>query len=270
MSDERSESSVQEALRREPWYFETQANLDFTKHMGGLKATRELAELCYIDDDKYVLNVGCGVGIASCYVAERYGCRLVGIDISEKMVSRSIERVKRRNLEDKVEFKVADARDLPFDDSTFDAVLSESVTVFFEDKLEGVSEYVRVTKPGGYVGLNEGTWIKTPPPREFVEYWWRVVGIEIEFLSSDDWRQVLEDCGLREITVRPYEVNPLNDGINQIKLIGLQEYSKVLYRFLSMYIKNPSLFKKYFGEALSIPQEILEYWGYGIYVGRKM
>lgn len=236
--------------------------------MGGLKATRELAELCHIDNGKYVLNVGCGVGIASCYIAERYGCRVVGIDISEKMVTRSIERAKRKNLEDKVKFKVADARDLPFEDSTFDAVISESATVFLEDKPEGVGEYIRVTKPGGYVGLNEGTWIK-PPPREFVEYWWRVVGIKIEFLSLDGWRQVLEDCRLREITARTYEVNPMSDGINQIRLIGLQEYSKVLYRFLSMFIRNPSRLKRYFGEAFSIPREILEYWGYGIYVGRK-
>ena len=49
----------------ESFYFEFQAEIGFTKHMGGLKATKELIELCHIDKGKYVLEVGCGVGKTS-------------------------------------------------------------------------------------------------------------------------------------------------------------------------------------------------------------
>lgn len=42
-------------------------------------------------------------------------------------------------------------------------VVCESVTAFPEDKRKAVSEYVRITKPGGHIGLNETTWLKTPP-----------------------------------------------------------------------------------------------------------
>ncbi|MDI6888137.1 MAG: class I SAM-dependent methyltransferase [Methanocellales archaeon] len=83
--------------------------------MGGLKATRELIELCHINKGKYVLDVGCGVGKTPCYVAKMYGCRVVGVDISERMVDRAKERAKREGVENRVEFRVADAQNLPFD-----------------------------------------------------------------------------------------------------------------------------------------------------------
>lgn len=84
------------------------------------------------------------------------------------MVARSRERAEREKVTDRVEYRVADAQDLPFDADRFDAVITESVTVFPEDKQKAVSEYVRVTKPGGYVGLNESVWLKVPPPPEIV------------------------------------------------------------------------------------------------------
>jgi ubiquinone/menaquinone biosynthesis C-methylase UbiE len=52
-------------------------------HFGGLRATDRLAELCGIGSRSEVLAIGCGTGYTTCYLAERLGCRVVGIDISE-------------------------------------------------------------------------------------------------------------------------------------------------------------------------------------------
>ena len=110
MRHKRDELSPEEISELETPYFELQAMFGSTKHGGGLTATRELIELCHIDEGKYVLDVGCGVGLTPCYIAKRYGCRVVGVDISEKMIDRSNERAKREGVEDRVEFRVADAQ----------------------------------------------------------------------------------------------------------------------------------------------------------------
>ena len=250
-------------------YFELQADWGITKHPGGLKATEELAELCHINEDKLVLVVGCGVGVTPCYLAKRHGCKAFGIDISEKMVNRSKERAKRQGVDHKVEFRVADAQNLPFEDNFFDAVISESVNAFIEDRPRAASEYVRVTKPGGYVGLNEATWIKTPPS-ELPEYLYRVMGAKFP-PRNNGWKELLADSGLREITARVYKINAFNQWLNEVRQFEFLQFLRAWYKFWSMFIQSPAC-RKFIREALAIPRGIFglfQYWGYGIYAGRK-
>lgn len=264
-----SEPSPVEISELELTYFGLQAYWGATKHRGGLKATRELIELCRIDNGKYVLAVGCGVGVTPCYIAKRHGCRVVGVDISEMMIARSKERARREGVEDRVEFRVADAQDLPFEDDLFDAVICESVNAFVEDRERAVGEYVRVTKPRGYVGLNEVTWIKAPPPTELVEYLYRTTGAEGE--TSDVWEGLLEGSGLRDMVVRTYEINTIREFIYGFRQIGSKDFLRALSRFLALYIVS-SAFRRYIKELYPDPKnfkKFFEYLRYGIYAGRK-
>jgi SAM-dependent methyltransferase len=145
-------------------FLDMQARVGVTKHVGGIEATDELLSLCHIEDAREVLNVGCGIGVGPAYIAKKYDCRVVGVDISEKMVEWSRRRAKAERVETKVEFRTADVLDLPFDADRFDVVFCESVLAFVEDKPRAIGECVRVTRPGGYVGLNETYWIKEPSP----------------------------------------------------------------------------------------------------------
>ena len=86
-----------------------------------MKATKEMIELCRIEKGKLILDVGCGTGKTSCYITKKYGCSVVGVDISKKMISWSQKRAIREGLEDKIEFRVSDAQNLPFEDRIFDA-----------------------------------------------------------------------------------------------------------------------------------------------------
>jgi len=250
------------------FYFEFQAVMGVTKHKGGLRATEELIKLCSINKDKYVLDVGCGLGRTVCYIAKRHGCRVVGADISERMVDRSRERAKKESVEDRVEFRVGDALNLPFEDATFDAVISESVILFMEDKQRAVNEYVRVTKLGGFVGLNECNWVKAPPPG-LAEYMFRIMGAK--FPAPDGWKEVLEGSGLRDVEMRTYKIRALDQWANEIKQLDFREHLRAWCKFLLLLIKSPAC-RKFSKEALRIPKnifDIFKYFGYGIYVGRK-
>jgi len=251
----------------EPSYLELQAYVGTTKHMGGLEATEELVRLCHINKDTYVLDVGCGVGATACHLAKRYGCKVVGVDISEGMIDWSNKRARREGVEDRVEFRVADAQNLPFEDARFDVVIGESVITFIEDKPRAVREYVRVTKPGGYVGLNEEAWIKTPPPTELIEFVKRTWEVKGEAPTPDGWVGLLESSGLRDVVARTCKFNPRRES-SQIWRYGLEDYWRMAYRTLSMYIRSPA-FRRYMRGRSSLPDNLFEYYGHGIYVGQK-
>lgn len=245
--------------------YELVAYVGFRKyfHCGGLEATRELVELCHISEGKYVLDVGCASGKTACYIAKRYGCRVVGVDILERMIERSSERAKREGVEDRVESSVADAQNLPFQDNVFDVVIGEFITGLLEDKQRATSEYVRVIKPGGCVGLNEATWIKTPPPTGLAEYLSLTFGVRGEIPTSDGWEELLEGAGLRDMVVRTHKLNALSD-----KREDLKDLLRVWHRALYLYIRS-SVFRRFIKEALTLPKNLLEYFGYGLYIGRK-
>lgn len=141
-------TTLSQVLITDP-YFDFQAALGMSKHPGGLSSTKELAELCGITRPSYVLDVGCGVGATACWLARSIGCRVVGIDISEEMIARAKERAKREGVEDKVEFRRADALKLPFKSNSFDVVIGESVLMFIKNRKKAIREYRRVVKKGG-------------------------------------------------------------------------------------------------------------------------
>jgi arsenite methyltransferase len=258
-------------MENEQTFFDFAAEVGLTKHLGGVGATEEIIELCHVDEGKYVLDIGCGAGVTPCFIAKRYGCRVVGVDISERMVERSRERAQREGVADRVEFRIADAQNLPFDDDLFDAVITESVTAFPEDKQRAVNEYVRVTKPGGYIGLNESTWLKVPPPPEVVAWASQDVGANVNPLTSDAWVGLLEGAGLREMVVRTYEINTRNEAKEILRRYGCGGMLRVLCSMLSLYAKSPAyrrFVKEVRGSGIA-PEGLDEYFGYGLYVGRK-
>jgi ubiquinone/menaquinone biosynthesis C-methylase UbiE len=74
-------------------------------------------------------------------------------------------------------------------------------------KGKAVHEYVRVTKPGGYVGLNESTWLKMPPPTDLIAWASNDLGANAKPLSSSQWKGSLEAAGLKDIYTRLSEIN---------------------------------------------------------------
>jgi arsenite methyltransferase len=269
MNSTAGQSSRDEASQQEPSYFEFQAMFGATKHGGGFRATRELTELCHIDQSAYVLDVGCGVGMTPCDLAKRYGCRVVGVDIRQSMIDRATERARRQGVEHLVEFRVADAQDMPFQEALFDAVIGESVTAFLEDKSRGAAEYVRVTRPGGYVGLNEMTWLKPGPPAELVDYYFHTTGTRPE--TADAWQQLLKGAGLTVQAATTYKMKMLEEYVDALRRFELRDLLSTGGRFLSLAVTSPAFwrFARAAVPSARVVRAIFEYLGYGIYVSRK-
>ncbi len=247
-------------------YFELQAYLGSTKHLGGFATTRKLIALCEIDSATCVLEVGCGVGATACYLADTYGCSVIGVDLRQSMVDRAEERAKRKGVLDLVEFKVADATSLPFENQRFDVLFCESVLTFVEHKLQALSEFVRVTRPGGRVGLNEQFWMQ-PPTEEMLQFARQTWDIQFTLPTLDAWQRMLGDVGLQDVIVQRYTYNTRREA-TQIKRYALGDMLRMFYRVLRLYLTSAD-FRAYMLHRYKLPEDFFKYLGYALFVGRS-
>lgn len=99
---------------------------------------------------EHVLDVACGSGTAALVAARRY-CNVIGIDYVPELIDRAQRRAAADLLD--ADFRVEDAQDLSFPDSSFDVVLSVYGVQFAPDQSKAASEMLRACKPGGRIGL---------------------------------------------------------------------------------------------------------------------
>jgi ubiquinone/menaquinone biosynthesis C-methylase UbiE len=243
-------------------YFGIQEKIGITKHMGGLKATKELLEMCRVDESDYVLVVGSGNGVSAIKIHRMTGCKVLGIDISEEMVER--DREKR---EPNVEFLVGNAENLKFPHNTFDVVISESVTAF-TNKNKSISEYYRVLKDGGYIGLNEVTWLINPSP-QVRDFYQKLMGLKAETRNS--WMSYLMEIGFKEVTSTVSTINQWQQLIGDLELQSM-DFFRIWGRFFHLYLFEAEYRRavhQLAWNALHIPSGFSRYFGYGLYTGRK-
>ncbi len=252
-------------------FFDFAAQIGLTKHLGGQEATRELVDRTRITPLSYVLDVGCGVGVTSCHLARCMGCRVMGVDNNPLMVERARERSKKLKLTDLVEFQQADAMKLPFENDSFNVVITESVTAFPQDKAKALREYYRVTKPGGFIGLNEATWLKTPVPEEIQAWASQDLGANVSPLQPREWTQLMESAGLVDIFQRTSTISTREESRGLLERYGWGGFLRSLFQSFGLYLRSSDYreFLKSIRKEGLTPPELDEYFGYGIYIGKK-
>jgi SAM-dependent methyltransferase len=163
-----------------------------------------LAEDLDLVPDERVLDVASGSGNAAIAAARRTWGNVVSSDYVPALLERGRERAAAEHLE--VEFVEADAQDLPFEDASFDVVISVYGAMFAPDQEKTAAELLRVVKPGGRIGMANwtpggavGTMFQTiskhaPPPP----------GVESPLLwgTEERLRELLGE-GIAELRVEP-------------------------------------------------------------------
>ncbi len=156
-----------------------------------------------------VLEVACGTGISTRHLANTLpdGTEILATDLNEAM----LDHAARVNGDlPGVTYTQADALDLFFEDTSFDAVVCQFGVMFFPDKAKGMSEMTRVLKPGGVLALN--VWdsleknpavkvvdsvikrfFETDPPR-FLE-------VPFGLHDVDEGRRLFQEAGYQEVDV---------------------------------------------------------------------
>lgn len=122
-------------------------------HTGGRDATIEIAAQLDFGREMHILDVGCGIGGASRFFAEQYGCRVTGVDITEDFVRTAEALARRVGLGTRVAYRHASALALPFEPGTFDGAYMMHVGMNIEDKPALFAKVRRVLKKGAAFGV---------------------------------------------------------------------------------------------------------------------
>jgi tocopherol O-methyltransferase len=154
-----------------------------------------------------ILDVGCGIGGSSLYLAEKFGARVTGITLSPVQANRAKERAIAAGLEAKADFQVANALEMPFADNSFDLVWSLESGEHMPDKVKFLQECYRVLKPGGK--LIFATWCHRPTTattpltadeQRHLQDIYRVYCLPY-VISLPEYTEIATHCGFKDLHV---------------------------------------------------------------------
>ncbi|MGL5941984.1 MAG: methyltransferase domain-containing protein [Waterburya sp.] len=153
-----------------------------------------------------IIDVGCGIGGSTLYLAKKFGSQATGITLSPVQAARATERASQADLETQVRFEVANALDMPFEDETFDLVWSLESGEHMPDKTKFLEECYRVLKPGGKIIF--ATWCHretnslagnlTPDEIAHLKEIYRVYCLPY-VISLSEYRAIALDCGFKDL-----------------------------------------------------------------------
>ena len=149
---------------------------------------RKTAKTASKSHPQAILDLATGTADLAILLAKRNPqARIIGVDISEKMLEIGKEKVKRENLDNQIELRVGDAASLPFEEACFDVVTVAFGVRNFEDLERGLSEIVRVLKPGGTACILEFSMPEKFPIKQLYDFYFKHLLPKIgKWISKDE------------------------------------------------------------------------------------
>jgi SAM-dependent methyltransferase len=169
-------------------------------HIRGAEVSTELIQDAEFDDTTLVLDVGCGIGGPARRIAEMFGSKVTGIDLTKEFIHTAQSLSDITGLSSLTTFLQADATDLPFEDNSFHVVWTQHVQMNIENKQKLYSEISRVLKKEGKflyydIFTTEKAEITYPLP-------WANDELLSFLMTTNELKSILEDIGMVRQSVK--------------------------------------------------------------------
>jgi SAM-dependent methyltransferase len=162
-------------------------------HIGGRQASEFFFDQLDFSADDQLVDVGCGLGGASRFVANRYGSKVTGIDLTPEYIKTGEALCTWLGLDNLVDLQQGNALDMPFDNGVFDGGYMMHVGMNVKDKIGLYKEIFRVLRSGAKFGVydvmmvEEGELIYPVP--------WATTANESEVASPRQYKQAMDEAG---------------------------------------------------------------------------
>ena len=181
-----------------PWFYSVAERDHAIQNPTSAEKIRQLGDYLRLDAQSRVLDMAAGRGGPALLLAQASGCQIVAVEQAPEFATAARERVAAADLEGQVDVVESDARVFPVDPGAYDVALCLGAS-FIWSGLEGtLAALTPAVRPGGYVGVGEPYWRRSPVPvddlgyttlggttRRFEAAGLRVTGVIAS--SEDDW-----------------------------------------------------------------------------------
>jgi SAM-dependent methyltransferase len=151
-----------------------------------------LGERLRLDASSEVLDIACGRGGPALVLADRFGCRVTGVERESSFVEAARRRAAARGLAARFDVVEADAREFRIEPERFDVVLCLGATFIWDDLQGTLEALVPAVRPGGYLAVGEPYWRQWPVP----------VNVDAQsFVPLPDTVDVIERAGLAVVAL---------------------------------------------------------------------
>ena len=219
-------------------YYGKNGNYKLDRRQAQIELIEELLDWSNCDRSnppQNIIDVGCGIGGSTLYLAQKFDSQATGISLSPVQVSRAKERAKEADVDNRVKFEVANALEMPFADNTFDLVWSLESGEHMPDKAKFLAECYRVLQPGGRMIF--ATWCHretnslagelTPGELAHLKEIYRVYCLPY-VISLSEYRQIATECGFKDLkadewsmAVAPFWDVVIDSAITPQAIVGL-------------------------------------------------
>ncbi len=185
-----------------------------------LKWRKKVIKLVSETNPEIILDIATGTGdLAIKFADKSRASKIVGLDLSEGMLSVARKKINGTTLADKLEFIQGDSEALPFEENTFDAITVSFGIRNFENLDKGLSEILRVLKPKGlFVILETSVPKKAPFKQGYYLYTKRILPLIGKLFSKD---KVAYNYLSESASVFPYG-EKLNNILRKIGFIEVE------------------------------------------------
>ena len=155
--------------------------------------------------------------------------KITGVDISEGMLEVGKQKMKRLNLDDRIELKVGDSENLPFEDNTFDSVIVSFGVRNFENLEKGLAEIHRVLQENGTLVVLEFSRPRSFPLKQLYNFYFKnILPLVGKLISKDN----------AAYTYLPESVQAFPDGEQFNNILRKFGYQSVLCKSLTFGISS--------------------------------
>jgi demethylmenaquinone methyltransferase/2-methoxy-6-polyprenyl-1,4-benzoquinol methylase len=151
-----------------------------------VKWRKKVVQLVSAKNPNTIIDIATGTGDLAILMASTTATKIIGLDISEGMLEVGKQKVAQKNLNHKLELVLGDSENIPYDDNTFDAITVAFGIRNFEHLEKGLTEILRVLKPGGiFVILETSNPTKIPFKQGYFFYTKYILPLIGKLFSKD-------------------------------------------------------------------------------------